>query len=119
MVRLVEWYTNEVNFNAIAKIIDLVFKKKIYLTDYYYEVASTKEVQRLEKLVDELNQENEHGGDGHHSKLNVEESLKDKSMKIPSPRMMESSKTNKTSNMASKNLSPRGISMKKNAVHVI
>lgn len=47
MVRLVEWYTNEVNFNAIAKIIDLVFKKKIYLTDYFYEVVSTKEVQRL------------------------------------------------------------------------
>ncbi len=42
MKRLVEWYTNEVNFNAIAKIIDLVFKKKIFITDYFYEVVSTK-----------------------------------------------------------------------------
>ena len=51
MDRLVDLYTNENNVNAIAKIIDLVFKKKIYLTDYYYEVVSKKEVQLLEKLV--------------------------------------------------------------------
>ena len=36
MDRLVDCYTNGDNVNLIAKIIDLVFNKKIFITDYYY-----------------------------------------------------------------------------------
>lgn len=38
--RLVDFYTTEDNIQAVAKIIDMAFKKKIFLTDYYYEVVS-------------------------------------------------------------------------------